>query len=185
MEQARETDSGPEAAAGTAIETHNGTTESSDRTGEETSGEETSGEETSGEETSADETSGATTDDTGDGAGAAQAPIAPENVRLARELAAELRELRGSAARIAENYASRVDARLARLERFASRRGRNGRYLSAPPAKVLTRMLKELRRLRVREGKGRPKDLARVRRLVDELERLADRAEPPPADRSP
>jgi hypothetical protein len=108
-----------------------------------------------------------------------QLPIAPENVRLARELAAQLRELRGSAARIVENYASRVDSRLARLERFASRRGRNGRYLNAPPAKVLARMLRELRALKVKEGKGRPKDLARVSRLVDVLEQLAERAEPP------
>ena len=109
-----------------------------------------------------------------------QAPIVPENVRQARQLAAELRELRGTAARIVENYASRVDSRLARLERFASRRGRNGRYLTAPPAKVLTRMLRQLRSLKVKEDRGRPKDLARVRKLVDELEHLAERAERPP-----
>lgn len=107
------------------------------------------------------------------------APIAPENIRLARELVAELQVLRGTAARIVENYASRVDSRLARLERFAARRGRNGRYLTAPPAKVLTRMLRRLRALDVKEGKGRPKDLVRLRDIVDELERLAERAEPP------
>jgi hypothetical protein len=108
-----------------------------------------------------------------------QAQLGPDNVRLARELAAELRVLRGTAARIVENYASRVDERLARLERFAARRGGNGRYLTAPPAKLLTRMLKQVRRLEVKEAKGRPKDLARLRRVVDELERLAERAEPP------
>jgi hypothetical protein len=40
-------------------------------------------------------------------------------------------------------------------------------------------MLREVRALKVKEGKGRPKDLVRVRRLVDVLEQLADRAEPP------
>jgi len=108
-----------------------------------------------------------------------ESPTSPENVRLARELAAELQELRGLAARIVENYASRVDARLAQLERFAARRGPSGRYLTAPPAKLLNRMLKQLRSLDVKESKGRPKDLVRLRRVVDELERLADRAEPP------
>src|SRR5688572_23335707 len=101
-----------------------------------------------------------------------EAPITPENVRLARELANELQELRGLAARIVENYASRVDSRLAQLERFAARRGPNGRYHTAPPAKLLNRMLKELRSLDVKESKGRPKDLVRLRRVVDELERL-------------
>jgi hypothetical protein len=109
-----------------------------------------------------------------------QPPIVGENVRLARQLAAELRELRGIAARMVENYASRIDSRLARVERFASRRGRNGRYLTAPPARVLRRMLKQLRALKVKEDRGRPKDLARLRDLVDDLERLAERADQPP-----
>ncbi|HEX9108753.1 MAG TPA: hypothetical protein VF832_16020 [Longimicrobiales bacterium] len=92
----------------------------------------------------------------------------------ARELASRVHELRTTVHRVAELYATRMDGRLAGVERALAGRGHGGRFAAVPRDRVLDRVERELQGLKLKADKGRVKDMARLKELCDTLDELLD-----------
>ena len=83
---------------------------------------------------------------------------------LARDVADEVKALRGVFSDILEIYRSRVDGQLAGLAEAFREAEREG---TPPPERALSAMLETVRSLKVKPRKGRIKDLARLEALAE------------------
>ena len=88
-------------------------------------------------------------------------------VILARQLMAEIEELRPLLQELVQQYELRITAQLAEILRILN--GEDGRLPRFPAAKTSSAMLRALRTTDLKPRKGRAKDLVRLQELVAEL----------------
>ena len=109
---------------------------------------------------------------------AAALPLVPRPMRarigrrviLARQLMAEIEELRPLLQELVQQYELRITAQLAEILRALN--GEDGRLPRFPAAKASSAMLRALRATDLKPRKGRAKDLVRLQELVAELTEL-------------
>ncbi len=93
---------------------------------------------------------------------------------LAREVVVEIHALRAALDEMLQSFGARVHGELAAAARRLEEAGSGRSDAPLPSTKALGVLLHDLRAVKVKPRKGRPKDLTRISRAAEELAELVD-----------
>ena len=100
---------------------------------------------------------------------AACAEVSKGKDKAAAELASELKKLRATLKEIVRQISLRIDSRIADTLQILEKKQAPGEPSALPGAKASLQLAKKLQGLKIKAGKGKLKDIARISKLVEKI----------------